>query len=116
MSSLRSLLPGAGGKLPGAADHTEGVGGKTETGHGSCPALKWLRRLIDIYKIPVSVSLLVTAAILATSMMLSQLIPPTGQPRSAYPFARKKPEDADRSLIDCSSCGNENRLWSHAGA
>jgi len=53
--------------------------------------------LIDIYKIPVSVSLLVTAAILATSMMLSQLIPPAGRPRSAYPFARKKPDAADRS-------------------
>lgn len=48
--------------------------------------------LIDIYKIPVSISLLVTAAILAVSMLLSQFIPSDGKPGTAYPFARKKRE------------------------
>ena len=50
--------------------------------------------LIDVYKIPVAVSLAVTAAILAVSMLLSQVIAPTGRPRSAYPFARRKSEAA----------------------
>nr|WP_298720444.1 TerC family protein [uncultured Steroidobacter sp.] len=45
--------------------------------------------LMDIYKIPVAVSLAVTAGILTISMLLSQLIPPSGGPRSAYPFSRK---------------------------
>ncbi|GFE80086.1 membrane protein [Steroidobacter agaridevorans] len=45
--------------------------------------------LIDIYKIPVAVSLAVTAAILTISMLLSQLIRPSARPRSAYPFSRK---------------------------
>ena len=53
--------------------------------------------LIDIYKIPVVVSLSVTAAILAASMLLSQLVAPTGRPGTAYPFARKKSEAADRT-------------------
>ena len=53
--------------------------------------------LIDIYKIPVIVSLSATAAILAASMLLSHLIPPAGRPRSAYPFARKKSDATDRS-------------------
>ena len=48
--------------------------------------------LIDIYKIPVWVSLLTTAAILATSMILSQVIAPRGTPGTAYPFARKRSE------------------------
>ncbi len=52
--------------------------------------------LIDIYKIPVAMSLLVTAAILGVSMLLSHLIPSTGRPRTAYPFARKKSKAADR--------------------
>jgi tellurite resistance protein TerC len=48
--------------------------------------------LIDVYKIPVSVSLLVTAGILAVSMILSQFILSDGKPGTAYPFARKKAE------------------------
>jgi tellurite resistance protein TerC len=52
--------------------------------------------LIDIYKIPVAVSLVVTAAILAVSMILSQLIAPTGRSGTAYPFARKKAEVSSR--------------------
>ncbi|HEY5757716.1 MAG TPA: TerC family protein [Steroidobacter sp.] len=58
--------------------------------------------LIDVYKIPVSISLLVTAAILAVSMILSQFIPSDGKPGSAYPFARKK-ADADRQRNSNSS-------------
>ena len=45
--------------------------------------------LIDVYKIPVAVSLSVTATILAASMILSQLIPAGDRHRTAYPFARK---------------------------
>lgn len=52
--------------------------------------------LIDIYKIPVAVSLSVTAAILALSMLLSSLIQPTGRPGTAYPFTRKKSDDRAR--------------------
>ena len=52
--------------------------------------------LIDIYKIPVFVSLAVTAVILAASMLLSHLIPPSGRPGTAYPFARKKSDAKDR--------------------
>jgi tellurite resistance protein TerC len=48
--------------------------------------------LIDVYKIPVSISLLVTAAILAVSMVLSQFIQSDSKPGTAYPFARKKSE------------------------
>jgi tellurite resistance protein TerC len=51
--------------------------------------------LIDVYKIPVAVSLAVTAAILAVSMLLSQVIAPAGRPRSAYPFARRKSQTAE---------------------
>lgn len=53
--------------------------------------------LIDVYKIPVAMALLVTAGILATSMLLSQLTAPHARPGSAYPFARRKSEDADPS-------------------
>jgi tellurite resistance protein TerC len=48
--------------------------------------------LIDIYKIPIAVSLLTTAGILALSMILSQMIAPSGRPGTAYPFTRKKQE------------------------
>jgi tellurite resistance protein TerC len=50
--------------------------------------------LIDLYHIPVLWSLLGTVVILATTMLLSLAIPPAGdgRPRSAYPFARKKPK------------------------
>ena len=51
--------------------------------------------LIDVYKIPVAVSLGATALILATSMVLSQMIPATGK-GTAYPFARKKREGAEK--------------------
>ncbi|MBM0106747.1 TerC family protein [Steroidobacter sp. S1-65] len=50
--------------------------------------------LIDVYKIPVAVSLAVTAAILAVSMLLSLWIPPSERPRSAYPFSRKRSTDS----------------------
>lgn len=48
--------------------------------------------LIDIYKIPVVWSLLVTASILAATMALSLLVPamPGAQPKGAYPFTRRK--------------------------
>jgi tellurite resistance protein TerC len=49
--------------------------------------------LIDLYKIPVVVSLVVTVAILAVSMVLSQLIPAKGSVGTAYPFARKRTTD-----------------------
>ncbi|MET0533271.1 MAG: TerC family protein [Steroidobacter sp.] len=52
--------------------------------------------LIDVYKIPVSVSLFVTAAILTASMLLSQLIAPSGRSGTAYPFSGKKREGAER--------------------
>ncbi len=51
--------------------------------------------LIDIYKIPVGISLGVTAAILAASMLLSQWIPASGKPGTAYPFTRKKSENQE---------------------
>jgi len=48
--------------------------------------------LIDIYKIPVVWSLLVTASILAATMALSLLVPaiPGVPPKGAYPFTRRK--------------------------
>ncbi len=46
--------------------------------------------LIDVYKIPVAVSLLVTVVVLATTMILSLRIPPGGKGGSAYPFPTKK--------------------------
>ena len=52
--------------------------------------------MIDIYKIPTLVSLGVTVAVLAVSMVLSLKIPPRGQHRSAYPFARKERRDRRR--------------------
>ena len=51
--------------------------------------------LIDIYKIPVAVSLGVTFAVLVSTMLLSLRIPPKGPVTSAYPFpARKHDRDA----------------------
>jgi len=50
--------------------------------------------LIDIYKIPVAWSLGVTILVLATTMILSLRIPPTGKGGGAYPFAAKKEERA----------------------
>jgi tellurite resistance protein TerC len=49
--------------------------------------------LIDLYKIPVAISLGVTAAVLAATMILSLRIPPKGKVQVAYPFAaRREPE------------------------
>ncbi len=45
--------------------------------------------LIDVYKIPVSWSLVVTVAVLATTMLLSLRIAPSGTGGSAYPFRPK---------------------------
>jgi tellurite resistance protein TerC len=42
--------------------------------------------LIDFYKIPVATSLLVTVAVLATTMILSLRLPPVGAGGTAYPF------------------------------
>ncbi len=54
--------------------------------------------LIDIYKIPVAVSLGFTALTLAITMVLSLRIPPKGKPGGAYPFAaKKKPRDERRA-------------------
>jgi tellurite resistance protein TerC len=51
--------------------------------------------LVDVYKIPVAISLSVTVAILALTMLLSLRIPPArGKSQSAYPFAAKAREEA----------------------
>lgn len=53
--------------------------------------------LVDVYKIPVAASLLVTAGILAGAMLLSlRIAPQDSAPRGAYPFARRKPVQDDR--------------------
>jgi tellurite resistance protein TerC len=50
--------------------------------------------LIDLYKIPVSVSLGFTVVVLAATMILSLRIPPRGKVTSSYPFqARKDSEE-----------------------
>jgi tellurite resistance protein TerC len=46
--------------------------------------------LLDLYKIPITVSLLATLAILATSIVLSLAIPARHPTSSAYPFGAKK--------------------------
>jgi len=46
--------------------------------------------LIDIYKIPLSWSLGFTVLALATTMVLSLMIPPKGKVQTAYPFASKR--------------------------
>ena len=51
--------------------------------------------LIDIYKIPVSWSLLVTLGILAATMLLSLRIPAKGTPGGAYPFRAKQSADEE---------------------
>jgi tellurite resistance protein TerC len=53
--------------------------------------------LIDIYKIPIVWSLVATASILAVSMTLSLLIPPSGKGGGAYPFAAKRDDEGDAS-------------------
>jgi tellurite resistance protein TerC len=47
--------------------------------------------LVDIYKIPVAVSLAFTVFVLAATMILSLRIPPSGKGGGAYPFGSKKP-------------------------
>jgi tellurite resistance protein TerC len=59
--------------------------------------------LIDVYKIPVAVSLLVTAALLGTSMLLSGVIPPAARSGTSYPFARKRSEVARKDPSERSS-------------
>ncbi|MDO8945263.1 MAG: hypothetical protein Q7U75_18930, partial [Desulfobacterales bacterium] len=49
--------------------------------------------LIDIYKIPVLVSLGFTALTLAVTMVLSLKIRPKGTPGGAYPFGSKKRDE-----------------------
>ena len=49
--------------------------------------------LIDIYKIPVVVSLGFTAVTLVVTMTLSLKIPPKGTPGGAYPFGSKKQDE-----------------------
>ena len=46
--------------------------------------------IVDLYKIPVLWSLLVTVTILAVTMLLSLRIPPRGKGGSAYPFPPKR--------------------------
>ena len=53
--------------------------------------------LIDLYKIPVVVSLAVTIGILAIAMILSQIVPAEGRTGTAYPFARKRPSGEARA-------------------
>jgi tellurite resistance protein TerC len=47
--------------------------------------------LVDVYKIPVALSLAVTAAVLVATMLLSLRIPASGKGGGAYPFRAKKP-------------------------
>jgi tellurite resistance protein TerC len=50
--------------------------------------------LIDIYKIPITWSLLVTVTVLVATMVLSLKMPPrAGQGGGAYPFPSRKRED-----------------------
>ena len=53
--------------------------------------------LVDVYKVPVLWSLLLTAAVLAAATVLSLIVPPKPGIRGAYPFPRKTermhPED-----------------------
>jgi tellurite resistance protein TerC len=49
--------------------------------------------LVDVYKIPVAISLAVTVTVLAATMFLSLRIPPSGRGGGAYPFGARK---ADR--------------------
>ena len=48
--------------------------------------------LVDLYKIPVAWSLAFTAAVLATTMVLSLYIAPSGKGGGAYPFGARKPQ------------------------
>jgi tellurite resistance protein TerC len=48
--------------------------------------------LVDLYKIPIGISLAVTVTVLASAMALSLRIPPRGAGGSAYPFRPKRVE------------------------
>jgi len=48
--------------------------------------------LVDIYKIPVAYSLLITGTVLVTTMLMSLYVPPREKPRSAYPFESRDPD------------------------
>jgi tellurite resistance protein TerC len=50
--------------------------------------------IVDLYKIPVFWSLAATATILTATVVLSLVIPPSGRPGGAYPFAAKRIPDA----------------------
>jgi len=52
--------------------------------------------LVDLYKIPVTVSLSVTVTVLAATMILSLRIPPSGKGGGAYPFGAKPSRDGRR--------------------
>ncbi len=49
--------------------------------------------LIDVYKIPVAISLAFTVVVLAVTMILSLKIPPKGKTGTAYPFGAKKRDE-----------------------
>ena len=55
--------------------------------------------LIDLYKIPIVVSLGFTVAVLVGSMLLSLRIPPRGKVSTAYPFTAKQDGDAPRDRM-----------------
>jgi tellurite resistance protein TerC len=51
--------------------------------------------LVDLYKIPVSWSLVFTVLVLASTMVLSLMVPPRGSSGGAYPFRSKVPQHDD---------------------
>lgn len=56
--------------------------------------------LIDVYKIPVATSLMVTVAVLAATMILSLRLPPAGKGGGAYPFRARRPaSDEEREAL-----------------
>jgi tellurite resistance protein TerC len=54
--------------------------------------------LVDVYKVPVLWSLLLTATVLATAMLLSLIVPSKPGIRGAYPFAKKKEQTPSRDV------------------
>jgi tellurite resistance protein TerC len=52
--------------------------------------------LVDLYKVPVLWSLATTVLILATTVVLSVVIPPNGARRGAYPFTARKRRPNER--------------------
>jgi tellurite resistance protein TerC len=51
--------------------------------------------LIDVFKVPVAISLLGTGLILATAMILSLYIPAPSRPTGAYPFEAKRSAESE---------------------